>query len=153
MVNSPLYTILVVGNNGTGKTSLISRNMGISHENWNLTHNSELVYYYIQVPNTVDCVRVIEIKPMSTIHPSIPDEYVNDIKKIVIVASFDSEYSIYDISYYMNLYSNMNAAFHAVINKKDISSGLNIMLDTRGCESIHTVSCKYDTNYVNLVHL
>jgi len=151
MVKSPLYTILVVGNHGTGKTSLISRNMGISHENWSLPHDSGLKYYYLSI-DFDECVRVIEIKTLTTSHPAIPDEYVNDIKKIVIVASFDNEYSIYDISYYMSLYSNLNAPFHVVVNKKDIA-GINIMLDTRGSDSTHIVSCKYDTNYVNLLHL
>jgi signal recognition particle receptor subunit beta len=161
MVNTPLQTILIVGNRTTGKTTYIQRIMGIdfydivdsrrrAFRNSVAPEPDPVCLHYLPIPDSHDVVRVIELNHVSP----IPPEYVDLIDKIIVFASFDNEYSIHDITFHANTYGFLDVPIHVVINKKDLLQNaspniVNAVLATATLQSIHLISCKTDGNLLN----
>lgn len=97
-----------------------------------------------------EVVRVIELNSGFPDIARLPDEYRGIIDKVFIVAAFDNEYSVQDISYYRECYLYLGVPIHVIINKKDLRTSLNTCLISNDEFNIHIVSCKYDDNYLNL---
>jgi hypothetical protein len=170
-MKSPEQTILVVGNRNTGKTTLIYRNMGIFFSTPTLSQTQTLIpdpaqsgmdiYMIPRLDGTY--IRVIELNhgfPAADTASGIarvPDEYRDLISKVIVVASFENEYSIHDIPYHISCYEYFQVPIHIVMNKKDLRTRENIrfLAGLLGDDEskIHIVSCKYDANFLNICDL
>lgn len=173
MVKPPVNTILLVGSPSTGKTAYVQRLMGIGFDEIVATRRSEshnrrvprerndnsISLHYIPIPDTDDVVRIIE---MAGVIP-IPQEYIGLIRKMVVFAAFDNEYSIHDITFHTNTYAYLNVPVHVIINKKDLLENAstdvhNAALVAGGVitaggsafASTHIISCKTDENVLPL---
>lgn len=167
MVPPPLYTVLIVGNRSTGKTTYIHRIMGMKWDEIEIEREQQepdpVILYYLPIPDSDGIVRVIELNHVSATggYTHVPSEYVGLINKIIVFAAFDNEYSIQDITFHTNTYSFIEAPIHAVINKKDLMENASTEIQNSAIaavssmqmhmiSSIHLISCKSD-NLLNLI--